>query len=377
MKTALDYASELIRFDSVSSVSNVAVTDCVDESLKSLGFETERVNYIDRRGVPKSNVIGKRGSGTGGLAYFGHTDVVPARNWKFSDQGPFEPTVREGKLFGRGSTDMKGSVACMLAAAAQLADRKLREPIYICCTADEETGMVGAEQVAANSQLYREIVSGQSRSIIGEPTRLEVVHGHKGGTAATITSRGIAAHSSMNKGINANWKMIPFLNTMKEIYAELESDPQWRNNEFDPPTMSLNIGINDHTPAINITAPQSVCTVYFRAMPGIDVDPLIQRIEAAAAENELELEYQFRATPFYVPAESPFVQECLEFSSVKKPRTVAYGTDAARFGELERCVIFGPGDIAQAHTHDEWVLLEDLERGTDVYRRMAEAWCCS
>jgi len=375
MTSALDFASEMIRFDSVSAVSNVAVTDQVDGWLKAMGFDTERIDYVDKQGVPKSNVVGKLGSGTGGVAYFGHTDVVPARNWKFQDHGPFQPTVRDGKLFGRGSTDMKGSVACMLAAASSLAGAKLKEPLYICCTADEETGMVGAENVAARSQMYREIVAGQSRSIIGEPTRMEVVHGHKGGTGLTITSRGIAAHSSTNKGINANWRMIPFLQDMKALYDELESDPKWRNPDFDPPTTSMNIGINDHTPAINITAPQSVCTVYFRAMPKMDVEPIVRRIEESVQRNGLELEVQFRATPFFVPKDSPFVQECLEFSRVKTPRTVAYGTDAARFGELKRCVIMGPGDIAQAHTHDEWIQLADLELGTEIYRQMIERWC--
>lgn len=376
MKSALEYARELIEFNSVSSRSNVDVTNRVDEWLTQLGFATERIDYTDQKGVAKSNVIGKLGGGTGGLAYFGHTDVVPAEDWCFDDHGPFDPFIRDGRLYGRGSTDMKGSVACMLAAAASLASRPLREPVYICCTADEETGMVGAENVAARSELYREMVQAKTRSIIGEPTLLDVVYGHKGGTVMVITSRGKASHSSTKEGLNANWKMIPFLAEMKELYDELETDPKWRNEEFDPPTTTMNLGINDHTHAINITPPQSICTVYFRAMPGMDVEPIVERVQRSAERHGLEFLIRFRAQPFYVDPQSPYVQECLEFSQTDRPRTVAYGTDGARFGDLERCVVMGPGSIAQAHTHDEWIALEQLEQGTTAYARMIERWCC-
>lgn len=375
MPTALDYACELIEFDSVSSKSNVPVTECVEHWLRSLHFEIERVDYVDDRGIAKANVIGKLGSGTGGMAYFGHTDVVPAVNWKFTEHGPFTPRVRDGRLYGRGSTDMKGSIACMLAAISEISKQPLTAPVYFCCTADEESGMVGAEQVQKHSELFREMVAGESRSLVGEPTGLEVVHGHKGGCGLRITSWGRAAHSSTTKGINANLKMIPFLMEMKELYEELETDPRWKNPDFDPPTMTMNLGINDSNPALNITAAQSVCVLYFRAMPGINTDPIIARIQAAAAAHGLEFSQSFRATPFFRDPQSPFVKECLEFSTSKSSHTVAYGTDAARFQELKNCVILGPGDITQAHTQDEWVRLSDLEQGTATYRKMLERWC--
>lgn len=150
--TALDYAKQLVAFDSISRNSNVPVTDCVEGVLQRFGFETERINYVDAAGVAKSNVVGKKGSGQGGLAYFGHTDVVPASPWLFAEHGPFTPTVKDGRLYGRGSTDMKGSVACMLAAAEQFPTEKLRRPLYITCTADEEVGYGGASEVAQRSR---------------------------------------------------------------------------------------------------------------------------------------------------------------------------------------------------------------------------------
>jgi acetylornithine deacetylase len=373
--TALDYAKQLVAFDSISRNSNVPVTDCVDEILKRLGFETERIHYVDPNGVAKSNVVGKKGTGQGGLAYFGHTDVVPASPWFFAEHGPFTPTVKEGRLYGRGSCDMKGSVASMLAAAERFASGSLRRPLFITCTADEEVGFGGAREVAARSRFYAEMVAGETHGVIGEPTELEVVHAHKGTYGFEAISRGRAAHSSTNKGINANLAMIPFLAEMKAIHDELERDSKWHHAEFNPPTMSWNIGINDHTAAVNITPPQSVCTVYFRPMPGQDADSLIDRARCAAERCGLEFKVGCVGKPLYVDPQSPYVQQVLRLAGKGQAQTVAYGTDGVMFTSLRKLVVFGPGSIAQAHTHDEWISLEQLELGTEMFGRLIEHFC--
>ncbi len=372
---ALEYNKKLISFESTSSLSNVEVTNYCEETLKQLGFVTERIDYDDARGVRKANVVGKKGSGTGGVAYFCHTDVVPADTWSIAGHGPFQPAVDGDKLFGRGSCDMKGSLACALAAAERFSADELKRPYYITCTADEEVGYVGAKHVAAESRLYREMVDGDARGIIGEPTMLEVVYAHKGTTGFIATSRGRAAHSSTDKGINANLAMIPFLAEMKQIHDETLSDPAWRNERFDPPTISWNIGVNDHTSAINITPPQSVCTVYFRVMPGMDAGVLVDRARDAAERNGLELEVRGDGDPLYVDPNSEFVAELLQLAGRSTPQTVSYGTDGAMFGELKYKVVFGPGDIAQAHTDDEWISLDQLERGTDLFEKLVRHWC--
>ena len=215
---AQQHVSELIRFDSVSSQSNVPVTDYAERSLKRLGFETERLEYDDAQGVRKACVVGKLGQGTGGLAYFGHTDVVPASPWFSDEHGPFQPTIKNGRLYGRGSCDMKGSVACMLAATERVRAIELQRPVYVTCTADEEIGYGGAREVAQRSQLFREMIAGNAKGIIGEPTNLEVVHAHKGTFGFVATSIGKAAHSSTREGLNANLAMIPFLAEMKAMH---------------------------------------------------------------------------------------------------------------------------------------------------------------
>jgi acetylornithine deacetylase len=373
--TALDYDRELVAFDSISLKSNIEVTDCVQRMLTKLGFETERLEYNDKAGVRKASVVGKRGLGTGGMAYFGHTDVVPADDWKFTEHGPFQPTVKENKLYGRGSCDMKGSVAWALAAAERTSKESLSQPLYIVCTADEEVGYWGAKQVAEESRLFAEMVEHGTRGVIGEPTKLNVVYAHKGVCGLIATSRGRAAHSSTREGKNANLAMIPYLAEMKAVYDDTERDPAWRNAEFDPPTVCWNIGINDHTRAVNITPPQSICTVYFRPMPGQDSSILIERARQAAVANGLEFEVKIDARALYIDPKSPFVREALELAGRQTPTTVSYGTDGAMLSALQRMIVCGPGDIAQAHTNDEFITLDALDQGTALFEKMIRRWC--
>ncbi len=372
---ALDYNCDLVAFDSVSRRSNQPVSDYVQAALERLEFVVERLEY-EVAGERKVSLVAKKGSGAGGMAYFAHTDVVPADTWFSDEHGPFSPTVKNGKLYGRGSCDMKGSLACMLAAVEDLGVTALRAPVYITCTADEEIGYGGAAHVARESKLYREMVEGESRGIIGEPTQLDVVYAHKGTFGIVATSHGRAAHSSTREGVNANLAMIPFLAEMKRIHDETLTDPAWLSDEFDPPHISWNIGINDHTAAVNITPPKSVCTIYFRTMPGQDAEILIGRARAAAEAAGLEFEVRAKGTPLYVDPQSHFVSELLELAGAERPKTVSYGTDATQFSEMKHLAVFGPGDIAQAHTDDEWIDLRQLELGTEAYTRLVRAWCC-
>ena len=373
---SLEYAKRLVAFESPSFLSNVPIIDYVEATLRDLGLVTERIDYHDAAGVQKANVVGKLGQGRGGIAYFGHTDVVPADDWYSDEYGAFTPTVIDDKLFGRGSCDMKGSVACALAAIHQMSPAELKRPIYIVCTAEEEIGYGGAREVASRSQFYREMVEGDSHCIIGEPTMLDVVYAHKGTCGFIATSRGRAAHSSTSEGRNANLAMIPFLMEMKKIHDEIIGDENWQNSEFDPPSLSWNIGINDHTRAVNITAPQSVCTVYFRPIPGRDVEPLLRRVENAARQNDLELEIKDSSQPLYVDPDSDFVRQMLQLVGKPAPRTVCYGTDGGVLTELKNRVVFGPGSIEQAHTNREWIALDQLKRGTEVYAKLMRFWSC-
>ena len=372
---AVAHTKALVAFESTSNLSNVAISDYLDDLLQGLGAEVERVSYQDQNGVEKSNVIARLGTGTGGLAYFGHSDVVPAAGWSIEAHGPWTAFESDGKLFGRGTCDMKGSVACMLEAAARMRHTQLAAPLYITVTADEEVGYHGAKAVVKESRLYREMVANQPRVIIGEPTKLQVVYAHKGVCGFTAIAHGRAAHSSTRDGVNANLAMIPFLVEMKAIHDLVESDETWHNTEFDPPTLTWNIGINDHTAAVNITPPQSVCTVYFRPMPGQDVQPLLDRVRQSADENGLELSIHRHGKPKNSSPDGDFLQQALQLAECAEPKTVSYGTDGGEFHELEHKIVLGPGAIAQAHTSDEWVEVTQLQRGADLFEEFARKFC--
>ncbi len=372
---AFEYTQELVKFPTVSNVSNASICGYLEDVLKSLGFATERIEYTDTAGIGKVNIIGKRGSGTEGMAYFAHTDVVPADPWFSNEHGPFEPTVRGDKLYGRGSCDMRGSIASMLAASELVGSAGLSKPLYIVLTADEEIGYGGAEQVARRSKFFQEMVQGESNGIVGEPTMLDVVHAHKGTNGFKATSHGKAAHSSSNEGVNANLAMIPFLSEMKKIHDETLEDPAWQNSAFDPPGISWNIGINDHTKVLNMTAAQSICTVYFRPTPGQDAETLIERSRKKAEQCGIDFEVLWAGHPMYVDPDSDFVREVLALSGNETAKTVSYGTDAAMLTAMKKLVVMGPGDIAQAHTQDEWILLDQLEKGTQLYAKLIRHWC--
>lgn len=373
--TAIKYLEQLVAFDSISRNSNCEITSHIQSILSKWDFQTEIVDYLDRHGTPKSNVVAKKGSGPGGLVYFAHSDVVPADDWQFPNSGPFAPFVEGERIYGRGSCDMKGSIACMLAAIERSGDRDLSHPLYFVCTGDEEIGFLGAKEVVQRSSLYREVVENQPKGIVGEPTSLQIVYGHKGIVGIRVRSEGKAAHSSTRDGVNANMAMIPFLAEMKRIHDETKDDTNWNNHEFDPPIISWNIGINDFTLAYNVTPAVSICTISFRHMPGQNADQLIDRVRLTAERHGLAFEVDSRGEPFLTDPHSEIVRQALEISGQTLPQTVSYGTDGGEFSELNQLIVCGPGSIAQAHTVDEWIALDQLEMGTRLYLEFIEKWC--
>jgi acetylornithine deacetylase len=373
---AIRYAKRLVGFDSTSHLSNQMISKYLEMKLTKHGFVVEKLEYSDNNGVIKTNLVAKKGSGQGGLGYFGHSDVVPAKKWFSEKFGPFEPAIARERLYGRGSCDMKGSIACMLTAAQSFAWDDLKQPLYFVVTADEETGFHGARCVVEESKLYREMVLHSTKAIIGEPTSLEVVHAHKGSVEIVATARGKAGHSGSRLGINANLSMIPFLAEIKKMYDETETDLKWQNDMFDPPTLSWNISIKDDSPALNVTAGKSVCQMYLRPMPGIDIEPLLMRVRAAGEKFDVKVKVRKHGSVFFADPGSDYVQEALKLAHRPKSKTVAYGTDGGVFTELGNKIVYGPGSIEQAHTVNEWIALEQLALGTEMYAKMIRHWCC-
>lgn len=363
----------LIAFPSVSSSSNGPVSDCVAQLLDDLGFAVEVTRYNDAAGVSKVNLVARRNpmrssSTASGLAYFCHTDVVPVVDWTGPGDG-FTGVVQDNRVYGRGSCDMKGSLVCMLAAASRVSVHEQTGPLWIVCTADEEVGFEGATYIVHHSSAYRQIVAAGPLSIIGEPTSLKVVHAHKGILGLQMTSRGRAAHSSTDAGVNANEAMVPVLQTMLDIARRTRTDPRLQDNRFDPPHLSWTFGVSDGCKAVNVTPGQSTAWVSLRTMPEIDGADLIAELTAVADAAGLTVKRFKGGQPVWIEPDAPFIQSLCEIAG-GKPSAVCYGTDAGEFHELEKRVILGPGDIAQAHTTDEWISLEQIDAGTRLYERL-------
>jgi len=379
---ALQLARELVALPSESSVSNRPVSKRVEEVLRELGFETEVISYQDITGASKDSVVGRFGQSSiarpasGGMAYFAHSDTVPGTPWHSVEHDAFDPVVQQGRLYGRGTCDMKGSLASMLAAASRLDPGKVERPLYVIVTADEEVGYGGAQAVASESAFYAELIAREKiHAIVGEPTLLQVVYAHKGGAAFRAVAHGEPAHTSTAEGSNANWKLVPFLTTMRELLQETEADARWRDDEFEPALVNLTISISDDHPAMNVKAAYAECRGAFRQSPKTDTEGLLQSIRAAAVDCGLEFEQLGVFEPVYTEPAAETVTTMVELAGVDSPTTVPYGTDASALSGLREVVICGPGSIDQAHKHDEWIAVDQLQAGADLYQRCAERWC--
>lgn len=370
----LQLTKDLVAYPSVSHESNESVSQFVSNQLSAQNFDIEWHLYVDEKGKNKVSVVGKRGGGRGGVAYLAHTDVVPAEDWSFDLSGPFEPKEHGSRLYGRGSCDMKGSLACAIVAASQIDAEQQSGPIYFVVTSDEEIGMFGAKQVNSQSIYFQEMVDSGTVGIVGEPTCLNVVHAHKGGQRLAVRSRGRSAHTSTNEGINANYQLIPALQELLAIRQESETNPIYRNSMFDPPTLSWNMTITNEPEAVNVTPSLAQVNIFFRAMPNVNHQPLLDATRKLCTQHALEFDMRDCVDPWQVASNGPWIQDMLRIVGQGESRSVCFATDAGILQRLERLLVCGPGDIQQAHRSDEWISFDQLAKGVEVYRRAFEFW---
>lgn len=366
--------SQLVGYDSVSSRSNEAVTSFVAEILESLGFAVEWHRYIDDEGIGKASLVAKRGPGTGGVAYLAHTDVVPADDWSTGFNSPFQVVEKDHRLYGRGTCDMKGSLAAALKAVSVISQTNQKQPVYFVVTSDEEVGMNGARLVDSESRLFQEMVDEEVVGIVGEPTELRVVHAHKGATGIILRSHGVSAHTSTGEGRNANYQLIPALRQLLELYRLSETDPQYRSSAFSPPTLSWNLVIHNEPLAANVTTSLAEAQVFLRTMPGVRHEPLIAAMQAIAAEHGLEFLAKPGVAPWSVDPNGPWIRRMLEIVEEERSESVCFATDAGVLQRLSKLMICGPGSIEQAHRNNEWIALEQLHQGVKVYEQAFRQW---
>ncbi|MFN8440931.1 MAG: M20/M25/M40 family metallo-hydrolase [Caldilineaceae bacterium] len=359
----------LVAIPSESAQSNAVVSDFLQNWLVEHNFAVERISYTDANGEEKVNLIAKLGEGSGGLGFFSHSDTVPGdpRQWN-----PLDPRIDGGKLYGRGSCDMKGPLAATMIAATAVDPKQLRKPIYIAIAADEELGHTGAHFLQKHSNTFQQ--NWPNYAVVAEPTEMKPVYAHKGGALVTATATGRAAHTSTDKGISANFLIAPFLAEMTELAQVFKTTERFKNYEFDPPTNGFNMTIDDGQCPGNVTAAKTVARLNLRIMPNDHHEEQIAMIEERARRHNLSVSHN-KLMPFYVDSNAEIVQAACRATGIAKAVTVPYGTEAESYQEYTRCVILGPGNIAQAHTIGEWVEVKQLEESVQVYTRLINELC--
>ena len=365
----LELTKDLVRIKSVSELDNAAIADYLEPLFQRTGFATERIVYTDPEGVSKTTLVASKGSGTGGIGFFSHSDTVPGTGWSTD---PWNPVVEGDRLIGLGACDMKGPLAASIVAAAAFDSAALTKPVFIAATADEEVGFQGAREMVARSELLRE--AKLSRAIVPEPTSLAPVYGHKGGAGVIVTAHGVAAHTSNDTGISATFLIAPFLNDMAELAKEIKRDTSFHRPEFVPPTPGFNVTITDYGTKGNVTAAKTTVSIGFRPMPGDRSDDLIKIIVDKAESYGLEVQTRGPMPGFSTDPNGPLVT-ALAAATDRAPKTVSYGSEASLYAPSYETVVCGPGSIAQAHSDGEWIEIAQLYEAVEVYSRLIDTFC--
>lgn len=377
---AIDLLAKLVALDTTSRDSNLKLVEYVEGLLRNLGVAATRVPNADGR---KANLYATLGpQAEGGIVLSGHTDVVPVDGQSWSSD-PFTLTERGGRLYGRGTCDMKGFLALALAAAPLFAEPgRLNRPVHLAFSYDEEVGCLGAPSMIAEIAQH---VPRPSAVIVGEPTMMEVVHGHKGITSYFVTVTGHEAHSSLTHlGLSANMIAIRLMHRLSEIAASLERDAD-ASSPFMPKHATLTIGQINGGTAVNILARECVFVFDLRCPPGADpvtiLAPFLAEAEAIDAEMkarfpEAGIEIVRRSlTPAFAPEPGGAAERIARALAGDNgpPRVVPYAAEAGQFQEAGfSTVICGPGSIEQAHQPDEYVDRVQMERGAAFMLRLAE-----
>ena len=365
----------LVGFDTTSRESNLQLIEFVRDYLAGFGVTSELV-YNEERS--KANLFASIGPlELAGIVLSGHTDVVPVDGQAWSVP-PFELTERDGKLFGRGTADMKGYIACVLALVPELVKADLRRPVHIALSYDEEVGCLGVRSLL---KVLEQRPLKPMLCIIGEPTGLKPVLGHKGKLAMRCDVHGEACHSAYAPyGVNAIEHAAELIGELGRIGQRLRDT---RDARFDPPFSTVQTGVMSGGKALNIVPADCRFDFEIRALPSQDpgevADQLkayaeqqvLPRMQAVSAQSAIRFT-ELSAYPGLVTDErSQAAQLIAAFSGSQEFGTVAFGTEGGLFDAAGiPTVVCGPGSMDQGHKPDEFVSVEQLDGCDEMLRRM-------
>lgn len=370
----------LVAMDTTSWRSNLELIDYLAETFARYDIPARRIFSADRK---KANLVASIGPDVpGGTVLSGHTDVVPCDGQPWMTN-PFELVERDGRLFGRGTSDMKGFIACAMAALPLFARPGLARPIHFAWSYDEEVGCTGAPAMVA--ELAR-TVPPPATVIVGEPSEMRVVAGHKGIRLCRVSVRGREAHSSLTHlGVSANMIAARLLAKLAEIGAELEARPPAQAG-FQPPHSTLTVGLLQGGTAVNILARECTFTFDLRCVPGeapdavlapffASVDALNRDIRARFPETGIEVEMIADVPQLTPEPNGDAAALAHRLSSSNGPvAMVPFASEAGLFqNQGFSTVVCGPGSIEQAHQPNEFIAEDQLRACVAFMARLDEA----
>ena len=363
--------TDLIAFKTISGENNSSLIDYCDNILNSLGAESFRTYDDEEKRVNLfSTLKAKKENEKKPIILSGHTDVVPVSKGWSSD--PFLATIKGDKLYGRGSCDMKGFIACVLAYAPILSNSNLDRDIHFSFTFDEETACKGAP-ILIKELKKRGITNGIC--IVGEPTNMKIIDSHKGCYEYTTYFEGLAGHSSEpHKGVSAVEYASRYVNKLIELRQKLK-ERKPKNSIFNPPYSTLQVGGIFGGIAHNVIADK--CYVNWETRPVVKEDAIFLNSELDKYTNETLLP-EMKKVYQKSSIEKEIIGEIIGFDRVQKSEAcefvssitrdnsravVSFGTEAGLFQEIGiSSVVCGPGSIEQAHKIDEFIKLDELKK---------------
>ncbi|MCL4189526.1 MAG: acetylornithine deacetylase [Rhodobacteraceae bacterium] len=379
--TALEILARLVAFPTVSRESNLALVDWVEDYLAGHGIAARRVW---NEGRSKAALYAQAGPAVpGGVVLSGHSDVVPVDGQPWTTD-PWQLVERDGRLYGRGTTDMKGFDALAIWALVEAAEGgRLRRPLQLALSYDEELGCTGAPPMIA---ALRGDLPAAAAVIVGEPSMMRPVTAHKGGYAFHVHVRGHEVHSSrLPYGVSAVMeaaRLVGWANAINAANAAAVPPPSAAG--FDPPWTTLHVGRIEGGTAQNITARDCRMTFEIRVVPGEDPAEWEARLRAAAAgisagmrrvhtDVGIAIDTFFRVPPLRPEADGAAEALVRRLGGDNGRHVVSYGTEAGQFQEAGySAVVCGPGDIAQAHQPDEYLARSQFEAGQAFLRRLID-----
>jgi acetylornithine deacetylase len=381
-RSTLVLLNALIGFPTVSRDSNLELIAFIRDYLQALGVQSELFYNAERT---KANLFATIGpSDRGGIVLSGHTDVVPIDGQPWTVD-PFRLSATNDRLYGRGTADMKGFIASVLSAVPTFLERPLEVPVHLAFSYDEEVGCLGVRPMLADLEKrpHRPRLC-----LIGEPTGLKPVLGHKGKLAMRCHVKGAACHSAYAPlGVNAIQYAARLVNRLEEI-GEALAQPEHHDARFDPPFSTVQTGVIKGGRALNIVPSECEFDFEVRALPGFDAQAvsdklqtyaqteLLPKMRAVQRDTDIRLQALSAYPALATEADSEAAQLLSLLSDAAEFGTVAFGTEGGLFAQAGiPTVVCGPGSMDQGHKPDEFVTLEQLARCDAMMVRLADHLC--